>query len=138
MQKINSGADLSLAIFELESKRAEEARILREQFHLAYESVKPINLIKSTFKESVGSRSVQNSLISSSLGLTAGFLSKILFQFLAKSPVKKVIGTALMLGITNVVANNPEAVRSFGHKFLNIFRSKAARKAKAAEVFEIE
>jgi hypothetical protein len=132
-QNITSVAGLRSAILELEFKQAEEVGILKDQFHLAYESMKPINLIKSTLQEAVGSKGEKNNLFGSSLGLAAGFLSKLLFQGLAKNPVKKILGAVLLAGITNVVAKNPEVVRSLGQKFLNIFRSKAARAAKEAE-----
>jgi len=128
MQKINSETGLRDAILQLESKQADEAKMLKEQFHLAYESIKPINLIKSILKEAVASRDLLDNLLNTSVGLTAGYLSKILFQGVTKSPFKKLLGTALMFGIINVVAKNPEAVKSFGNGFLKMIMSKLGNK----------
>ena len=54
MQKINSATGLRVAILELESKQSNEAELLKEQFHLAYESVKPVSLIRNILKQAVG------------------------------------------------------------------------------------
>lgn len=133
MQKLDSETGLREAIIRLEGKQAEEAKLLKEEFQVAYNSVKPINLLKNVLAQAVGSPDIKGNLVSTSLGLTAGFLSKLLFQGLTRNPVKKLLGTALMFGITNVVAKNPDAVRSLGHKFFSIFRSKSVGLAKEPE-----
>ena len=124
MQKINSEASLREAILQLEKKRAAEGIILKEQFLLAYDSVKPINLIMSTFNEIVASRDLKNNLINTSVGLTAGYLTKLLFERGTKNPVKKLMGNALMMSIVNIIIKNPDTVKSLGKGFLKIFRSK--------------
>lgn len=128
MQKINSGASLRDAILRLESKQFDEAIMLREQFNLTYESIKPVNLIKSIFKQAIESRDLKDNLLNTSVGLTAGYFFKILFQGLTKSPIKKLLGTAIMFGITNVIAKNPETVKSFGSGFLKMILSKLSKK----------
>lgn len=125
MQKINSETDLRNAILQLESLQAEEGRLLKEQFLLTYNSIKPINLIISTLKEATKSRELKDTIINASVGLTAGYLSKALFEIVTKSPLKKLLGTALMFGIKNLVARNPEAVKSFGQFiFKRVLRKK--------------
>jgi hypothetical protein len=123
MQKIITQTDLRVAILQLESKQELEGILLKEQFLVAYESVKPINLIKSTFLEAAGSGDLQDNLINSSIGMSAGFISKMLFQGISGSPVKKIIGTALMFGIKNLVAHNPETVKSWGKVFFTAVKS---------------
>jgi hypothetical protein len=126
MQKINSETGLRDAILQLESQRAYEGKMLREQFNQAIEGLKPINLIKSTFKEAIASRDLKDNIINTSVGLTAGYLSKIVFAGVMKTPLTKLLGTALMFGITNVVARNPETVKSLGKGFFNLIRRKSA------------
>jgi hypothetical protein len=138
MEKIRTATGLREAILQLEAKQADEELMLKEQFQETVESVKPINLIKNVFKQAVGLEEVKDNLFNTSIGLTAGLASKLLFQFLTKSPVKKLVGTALMFGITNIVAKNPEKVRSLGLKFLNIFRSKSAKKVYEADPNKIK
>ena len=137
MQKINSSTGLRDAILQLEARQADEELKLKEQLQEVVESVKPINLIRNVFKKAAGSDDAKQNIIGTSIGLTAGFASKLLFQFLTRSPVKKLVGTALLFGITNIVAKNPEKVRTLGRKFLNVFRSKSAKKVYDADPIEI-
>jgi len=129
MQKINSATSLREAILQLEITHAEEGKILKEQFHLAFESIKPINLIKSTFKEAAESRGLKDNIVSGSIGLATGYLSKILFQVVTHSPIKRLLGTALMFGISKVVEKNPEVIKSVGKGIFKIFRSKPRTEA---------
>jgi len=124
MQKIFSDADLRAAIIQLEYKQAEEGKLLKEQFLLAYDSIKPINLINSTFREVAGSADLKNNLLNTVTGLTAGYLSKKIFERGKNNPVKKIIGVALMYGVTDFIAKNPETVKALGRGFLNIIRNK--------------
>ena len=129
MRKIDSETDLRDAILQLEIQRANEGKILKEQFYLAVDSMKPINLIKNTFKEAIASRDLKYDIVNTSVGLTAGYLSKIVFTNVLKTPLTKLLGTALMFGITNLVARNPETVKSLGKGFLKMIRSKSGRNA---------
>ena len=124
MQKINSATELRVAILQLESKRIEEEKILKEHFRLAFDSIKPINLIKSTFNEAVSSPELKDSIVNTLVGMTAGYLSKILFERVTKSPFKKLMGTVLMFSIKNIVSKNPETIKTLGEKFIAIFQSK--------------
>ena len=126
MQKINSAAALRDAITQLEIAHAEEGKMLKQQFHLAYESIKPMNLIKSTFKEAIESPDLKDNIINTSVGLAAGYLSKLLFVNISHSPIRKLLGIALQFGITQVVAKNPEAIKSFGKKLMKIISPKSA------------
>jgi len=124
MKKINSEATLRDAIVQLEHRRADEEKMLREQFHLACESMKPINLIKSTFKEAIASPDLKDNILNTSVGLAAGYVSKLLFVNVSHSPLKKLLGIALQFGITKLVAKNPEAVKSLGRGLMKIINRK--------------
>ena len=123
-ENINSEAELRAAILRLESKQAIEGKILKEQFQQAYESAKPINLIKSTLKEVSGSPEITDSLLNASVGLATGYVSKVLFQGVSHSPLRVLFGTVLQFGITSVVAKHPEAVKSVVSGVYQIISSK--------------
>ena len=114
MEKINSAIGLRNAILQLESKQAEEVKTLKEQIHASYESMKPINLIKSTFHQIAESEDLKDNILNTSLGFATGYLSKILFQGASHSPLRKLLGTALMFGVTNVVAKHPVKIKAAG------------------------
>jgi len=51
MEPIKTQHELRAAILRLEYQQSEEGRALKEQFHLAYNSVKPANIILNTIKD---------------------------------------------------------------------------------------
>lgn len=134
IQKIDSATRLREAIVQLEIRQASEEKILKEEFHLACESVKPVNLIKNTLKQAVASVDLKENIVNTSLGLTAGYLSKKIFEGVSKSPLKKVLGSVLMFVITNLVVNNPGRIKSSGTNFLKIFRNKQGSPINGKEI----
>jgi len=124
MKKADLESGLKDSILQLERKRAEEELLLKQQFHSTIDSFKPINLIKSTFNEAVTSRELKGDILTTSVGLTAGFLAKIAFAGVMRSPLRRLIGNVLMFGITDMAARNPEAVKSLGKGFFNMIRRK--------------
>lgn len=124
MQGINSATDLRDAILQLENRQAEEGKMLREQFHFTYNSIRPINLLRSTFEQATASPEIKDTILNSTVGLTAGYLSKLFFEGASKSPLKKLLGTILMFSIKNIVAKNPRIVKTLGEKFITIVKHK--------------
>lgn len=128
--------DLRNAILLLEARQDEEGILLKTQFLVAVESIKPINLIKNTLREAVGNEDLQDNLVNSTVGLSAGYLIKMLFQSVSGSPIKKILGTAIMFGIKNLVAQNPETVKSGGKVLFNFIKSMLSEKEKTEHTDE--
>lgn len=123
MQAIITQTDLRTAIVELEMRQAAEAILLKEQALQTYENIKPINLIRNLFKESSESDELKGDLLNSSIGLSAGYLSKVVFQGASGSPIRKILGTAIMFGIKRLVARNPETIKTLGRGFVKLVRN---------------
>ena len=120
--KIKNETDsLNEAIILLEGKRAKELELLKELFNSGYESLKPINLIKSTFKEVSSSPEIKNNIFGYAIGITAGFLSRKLWVGSSHSPVKRVFGTILQFAIANVVSKHSDRIKSTGDNLLQRF-----------------
>lgn len=141
MQKIVTESDLRNAILKLESKQTQERKLMKEQFLITVETLKPINLIKSTLIEAVESEDLQHNFMNSALGLSAGYLSKMAVQGRSGGPVRKIIGTAVMFGIKNLIARNPEKIKKWGGVFFavvkNLLRDKNNRNAGKIESAEM-
>ena len=120
MPNINSDSDLRMAILELEQKRAKEGEMLKKQLFLTVESVKPINLLKQTIHEATVSRELLDDIIGLTIGMTAGYLAKIMCDGKTKSPLKKLFGIAIQIGITNAVAKNPEVIKFLAKGLINL------------------
>lgn len=124
MQKINSERSLMEAIIELEKKRAYEGILLKEQFIFTYESMKPANLIRSAIQDIASSSELKANLLNTTVGLATGYISKKIFVGGSDNPIKKILGTALMFGISNLVSKNPETIKSLGVQFFNLLKIK--------------
>ncbi len=87
------------------------------------ESLKPANIIRNTFRSSLHSPGVGQTLLKGGLGLAAGFLSKQLFVMGSSNIIKKSIGTLVELGVAKAVANNANRIAQKGlqlfHKVTN-------------------
>jgi len=119
MKKRNEKEALAERIFFLQNKQAQELKLLKEQFHIAYESLKPINLVKSTWREITESPEIKNNLLSNAIGLTTGYLSKKVLMGFSHNPIKKIFGALLQFAIANVVSKHSETIKSAGGDFLH-------------------
>ncbi|NCP21724.1 MAG: hypothetical protein COS42_03815 [Flavobacteriales bacterium CG03_land_8_20_14_0_80_35_15] len=129
MQKITSQSALKLAILQLEQRQEEEGRILKEQFKLTYNSLKPANILLGAIKDLSSSTLLKDNILNSSVSLGAGYASKMLFQGIVSSPIKKILGSALMFGVTKLVSNNPDFIKTLEMGFLKIFGTKSKFKS---------
>jgi hypothetical protein len=76
MRNISTTAELKEAILLLEAEKSVHLQEMRANFSLAYKSLKPANLIKSTMNEIGSSPYLFNNVLNVTLALVAGFLSK--------------------------------------------------------------
>lgn len=127
MKKITTSAELKAAIYELEFEQEQLGVELHDTFNQAYESLKPINLIKSVINQATGSDDDSGNLLTNSLGFGAGYLSKVLIQATLRKPLSRMIGTAVMFGMQTLVSKNPETLRAIGSGIINIFRRRNRR-----------
>lgn len=133
MQTITSQSELKAEISRLEQKQQDEKEILKAQFRLTYDSLRPANIMLNAIKELGASNDLKDNIINSSVGLGVGYFSKILFQSLVKSPVKKLLGSALMFGVTNLISKNPDIIKLMGQRFFKLLRGKSETKSEASK-----
>jgi len=125
MQKITPTDELKNAIQLLEVEQAAKWQVLKEQFHLSYESLKPVNLFKSTLNEVASSPYLIDNIIGNAVGLATGYLSKKIVIGASGNIFRKLFGFILQFGVTNFVAQHPDAIKSIGQFILqHIFRRK--------------
>jgi hypothetical protein len=128
MQEINSEASLREAILTLEARWTDEGAMLKEEFQATLEGFKPMNLAKSTILDLVTTKDSGPNIMTTLAGLTTGYLGKVLVGSVTRSPFKRILGNAAMFGITNLVARNPEKVKSLGKAFFKMVRGKSPRR----------
>ena len=124
MRKITSTTELREAIFLLETKQANEARLLKEQFMITYESLKPVNLIKNSINELITSPQLKGNILNTTIGLAAGYLSKRVAVGSTHNPLKQLLGTFLQFGVTNIVSKNTDGIKSTVMSLISNFLNK--------------
>jgi hypothetical protein len=124
MQNITSSTALKDAIQLLEVDQGIKGQLLKEQLQITYESLKPVNLIRHTLKEISSSPYLIDNISGTAMGVLSGFLSKKMFVGSSGNLIRRVIGSALQFGVTNIVAQNSEVIKSVGQAMLQLFFNK--------------
>jgi len=114
MQNITSIADLKSAIQLLEVEQVDKGKLLKEQFYITWESIKPANIIANTLNDIEKSPYLIDNILGAALGLVTGFYSNKLIFNPRGNKLKKLIGVALQFGVTNLVAKHQGTIRSIG------------------------
>ena len=125
MENITSKNSLKNAIQLLEVEQAIQGQLLKEQFYLTCESLKPVNLIKSTLKDIVLSPNLIDRILGNAIGLATGYLSKKILIGTSGNIFRKLFGSILQTGVSGFVSEHPETIMSIGQFiFRHIFRKK--------------
>ena len=124
MKKSAESYSLDEAIQLLRIKQAQQLGLLRDQFRITYESLKPINLLKHTLKEAVSSTEIKKDVFNSVIGITTGYLTKAILIGASVSPVKKILGALLQFTVSTLVSKNPDSMKSVGRNIIgSIFKA---------------
>ena len=76
MENISCAAELKLAISEKQFELEVQGQLLKEEFFIAYESLKPVSLIKSTLTEITSSPYLIDNMLGAVMGMLSGYVSK--------------------------------------------------------------
>jgi hypothetical protein len=124
MQNITSVVELKDAIQLLEAEQNIKGQLLREQLFLTYESLKPVNLLKNALKEISSTPYLIDNISGTAMGLLGGFLSKKIFVGASGNLIRKLFGSVLQIGVTNLVTQNSEIIKSVGQTLIRHFFQK--------------
>jgi len=126
MENITTSIELKNAIQRLKVEQTIEEQLLKEQFYFTYESLKPINLLRSTIYDITTSPHLMDSILGTATGLATGYLSRKIMMIGASGNLfRKLLGSVMQLGVTNVVSQNPDKIKSIGqYIFQHILRKK--------------
>ena len=123
MQKADAAFLLTERIRQKEIECNVERALLKDQFKLSMESLKPANLIKNTLT----SPDLKNKVVDGVIGMATGYISKKIIVRSSHNLLLKLAGAILQIGITSVVAKNPETIKLIGGTILKkIFHKKDA------------
>jgi hypothetical protein len=119
MQKITTRAGLREVIQDLESKQTSEWRLVREQVLNVCESLKLVNVIKRTLKNTLSDPDLGLDIADTAIGLTTGFIAKKALIGKTNNPFKKLFGLILEMTVARKVANNADSIKKMSGILLN-------------------
>jgi hypothetical protein len=130
VEKISSVAGLKNAIQELENEQAVKGKLLKDQFYLTYESFKPAKLLGMTLKEMVVSPHLIDNVIDTTVALASGYLTRKIVVGASSNIIRRILGSVLQIGISNLVTKNTGIIKSIGKRaFQKIVRKKKVNSA---------
>jgi uncharacterized protein with beta-barrel porin domain len=112
MKKITSVSELREEIHLLEIKQAIETELLKEQFKITFDNLRPVNLIKNTISELTAGPDFKGNILNTTLSVAAGYLSKKIVVGSTHNPLKNIFGTLLQMGVTHLVSKNANKIKS--------------------------
>ena len=103
MSAINQKEALEQRINFLKNKQENDLSQLKNQYSITVESLKPINLIKSSFQNIVDSPNLKSNLLIGAVGIGTNFISKTFLNENSINPVKRVIAKDLKFAVSNLI-----------------------------------
>ncbi len=133
MEIINA-AHLKMAILELEQKKLLQEQELVSQLHSTYNSLKPVNLLKSTLRDIGSEPNLGKNIFNALIGLGTGVISKKLVIGGSHNIFKKLMGVAVEFGVAGLVTKKGEVIKSvIASTFKKLL---AGRKMKPKQLFD--
>ncbi len=124
MRKIEKYEEIDSLLFDLENQFEIDKANVQLSFNQLSNSFKPQNLIKSILNVPTESNEIKDSLINSGIGISGGYLAKKTFELISSGPVTKIIGSGIMIGVSNLLSKHPEYTQFAFNKILQMFKKK--------------
>jgi hypothetical protein len=115
---------LDETIRKLEMQRDNERMLLKEQFQIAYESIKPANLVRSAIKEVTQSKELRENLLNYAVGMGTGYITKKVVVGKSHNPLRSLLGNVLQFGVSNVISKKSDLIKSAGTGLLKMILGK--------------
>lgn len=119
MENIKNSIDLQKAILALELENKVKSELVKEQFLIIHESLKPINLLKSTIKDIISSPDLKTGIIDISIGVSTGFMAKKIVAGDSHNVFKQLMGSAVQMIVTKEVTKNADSILVAGRNFIS-------------------
>ncbi|MBK9389276.1 MAG: hypothetical protein IPN68_03455 [Bacteroidetes bacterium] len=129
MKKITSIIELKDAIHSLEDKQHIQGQLLKEHFLMFLDLIKPVNIIKNTFREVASEPDLMSNILRTTIGLTVGYISNKTIAGSSHNLFRKLLGIIMQFSTTSLIIRNPEVIKSFGQSLLDLFSGRNETKS---------
>ena len=114
MENITCAAELKLAIIEKQFQHEIQGQLLKEEFFILFDALKPINLLKNSLTEITSSPYLIDNMMGAVMGLVSGYVSKKIAVGTSHNLFRKISASVLQFAVTNLIAQHPEVLKSLG------------------------
>lgn len=123
--KISNVQELEYAILELENKKVEQQKEMGAEFKKTVESLKPMNLIKSSLHK-INTNHLAKTVLKTAGGIGVAFLtSKLTGGTLKPTRPKSVVSGLLTSTLGAAVLGNTDKIKAYGSAIIkNLFGNK--------------
>ncbi|MBW6479089.1 MAG: hypothetical protein K0B37_06630 [Bacteroidales bacterium] len=131
MNNITSLSEIRDAIVILEAEQEVRVQQLRQQFQVTYVNLKPVNLLKSAVQEIASTPVLTANFLGTTTGLALGYLTRKVIIGASGGMLRKIFGSVLQFGVTNLIARHPAEIKSIS-QFVNqsLFGSRKVKTSK--------
>ena len=118
MQKKTAAQALKQSILALERRQAEEGELLKEQFIITWESLKPLSVLRNVIHEISNPSDLKDDLVHTVTGIVSGFLSSRLLVRSSKNPLLRLLGILIQYRVSNFVASHSDTIKDVSLYFI--------------------
>jgi hypothetical protein len=124
MENVTNTAGLKEAIKKLEAEQEVKGQLLKQQFDITVENVKPINLLKGLIHDISATPILTQNIIGTASGMASGFFLRRLMPGSTAGLISRLVGTAIHYGITRASAKSTGIMNSMTHGIRKLFSGK--------------
>ena len=111
----------------LEIRQADEGKMLKAQFNVTVESLKPVNLLKSAAQEFTSSAELRETVLESSAIVVAGLISRKLMNLAKGGPLLRLLSSLLQLGATGLLSKYGYQIQDFAKGLVGRLLKKSSK-----------
>jgi hypothetical protein len=139
MYNIKNTDDLDAAINMLENEIDEQKIMLAGHLKSVYQKFKPVNIARDIFKEAATSGEFRGNILSTLLGISAGYVINKIFFRRNSNPLKSLLGNILQYGISSFVIHPSGILKNFLSPRMKLSaRAEGEERSGQAEYADIE
>jgi len=119
MQKTTAAEALKKSISVVERRQIEEGILLKDQFKVSLDSLKPVNVLRKMIGDIAAPSDLKENLIQTVTGLISGYVSRKMLVRSSKNPLLRLAGIFVQYEVTNFVSKNSDTIKALGLYYIN-------------------
>ena len=126
---IKNSEDIKKVIVLIEDEVEEQKKLLMDQINILYDNFRPVNVVKDVFREVVTSKDFRSNILTATMGISTGYVTKRLLFRKDNNLLKALTGNLLQYGIANMIVNPSRVLKTIFLPILELFSSKKEKES---------